>query len=80
MKEYIKNGRKIYTQKSKLGKSDFDKKFWKKISSEEKFSAAWQLMVDAMIIKGTTKKLKFRKIIKVKTMDGRVLKEINFEK
>lgn len=79
MQKYIKRGRKIYTRKSIIGDEDFDKEFWEKVSVEEKFSAAWQLMIDAMIIKGKPEKLKMRKIIKIKRMDGKILKEINLE-
>ncbi len=72
--------RKIVTKKIKVGeKSDFDREFWKNANSNEKFSAAWQLMVDAMIIKGTPEKLEFRKIIRIKTLDGKIIKEINLE-
>jgi len=41
--------------------------------------AAWQLMVDSMIIKGTPERLKFKKIIRIKTLKGKTIKEINFE-
>ena len=79
IKEYSKGNRKIYTLKSKKFNSDFDKFFWEKVPIEEKFVAAWQLMVDAMIIKGKEERLKFKKIITVKTLKGKIIKEINFE-
>ena len=79
IKEYSKGNRKIYTLKSKKFNSDFDKFFWEKVPIEEKFVAAWQLMVDAMIIKGKEERLKFKKIIKIKTIKGKIIKEINFE-
>lgn len=77
--KYLKDERVIYTKKSFLGKSDFDREFWKKVPINDKFSATWQLMIDAMIIKGTPEKLKIKKIIKVKNLDGKVIKEINLE-
>ncbi len=72
--------RRIITRKIKIKeKSDFDREFWRYADSNEKLSAAWQLMVDAMIIKGTPEKLKFKKVIKIKTLEGKILKEINLE-
>jgi hypothetical protein len=79
IKEYLKGKRRIYTLKSKKFNSDFDKFFWEKVSAKEKFVAAWQLMVDSMIIKGTPERLKFKKIIRIKTLKGKTIKEINFE-
>ncbi len=80
MNVYFIKGRKIYTRKSFKRNSDFDKIFWSNVPLQEKLSSAWQIIIDAMLIKGTPEKLKFRKVITIKTLDGKIIRKINFEK
>jgi hypothetical protein len=48
---------------------DFKKKFWENVPGDEKLKYAWDMVVEAMHLKGTPEKLKFKKVIRVLKKD-----------
>lgn len=44
---------------------DFKKKIWENVPGDEKVKYAWDMVVEAMHIKGTPERLKFHKIIRI---------------
>jgi len=43
---------------------DFRKKIWENVQGSKKVKYAWDMVIEAMLIKKTPEKLKFRKIMR----------------
>jgi hypothetical protein len=48
---------------------DVDREFWSKVSGSKKIEYVWDMVVEAMYLKGTPEKLKFKKVIRVLKKD-----------
>lgn len=70
------DGRIAYIKKSKINDEEFDKFLWKKTPPSVKIENAWQLVIDAYIIRNETERLKLKKIITIRTKNGKILKKI----
>jgi len=44
---------------------DVDREFWAKVSGSKKMEYVWDMVVEAMHLKGTPERLKFKKVIRV---------------
>jgi len=59
--------RNISTWKIAVNKNvdEFKKELWQDVPGEEKIKYAWGMVVEAMYLKGTPEKLKFKKVFQV---------------
>jgi hypothetical protein len=48
---------------------DVDREFWAKVPGSKKMEYVWNMVVEAMHLKGTPEKLKFKKVFRVLKKD-----------